>query len=63
MRMADPPPGMPRWVKLFGIIVLVLVLLFVLSVVAGGQHGPGRHVSSGASVAGASPLGLVVRSA
>jgi hypothetical protein len=30
------PPGMPRWVKMFGLItVIVLVLLFVI------QHLPG----------------------
>ena len=48
--MADPPgypdskpPATPRWVKLFGIIALVVVLLFVL-LLAGGHHGPGRHM-------------------
>jgi hypothetical protein len=40
-------PGMPRWVKVSGIIVVVLVLLVVilaLTGVLGGQHGPGRHL-------------------
>ena len=42
-------PGMPRWVKLAGIIALVLVLLVVVLMVAGvgGRHGPGRHLPSG----------------
>jgi hypothetical protein len=40
-------PGMPRWVKVFGIIVIVLVLLFVISLLAGVQHGPGMHAPSG----------------
>lgn len=37
-------PGVPRWVKAFGIVVAAL-LLFMLLVLAvtGGQHGPGRH--------------------
>jgi hypothetical protein len=40
--------GTPRWVKVFGIIALVLVLLFViLLVTGGGSHGPGRHTASG----------------
>ena len=34
----------PRWVKVFGISVLVLVLLFIiLQVISRGRHGPGRH--------------------
>jgi uncharacterized membrane protein len=57
--MAGPPPypGTPRWVKVFGIIVLVLVLLFVVGMfIAGGGHGPGRHAPSGdAGVQGPAP--------
>ena len=49
--MADTPPypGTPRWVKVFGIIALVLVLLVVMIIFTGfgGQHGPGRHTPSG----------------
>ena len=39
-------PGMPRWVKISGIIALVLVLLVGIMLVTGlgGSHGPGRHV-------------------
>jgi hypothetical protein len=48
--MADSPvyPGTPRWVKAFGIVVLVLVLLVVVIMAAGvgGRHGPGRHMPS-----------------
>jgi hypothetical protein len=42
-------PGIPRWVKVFGIIVIVLVLLvgIVLVTGIGGHHGPGRHMPSG----------------
>jgi len=38
----------PRWVKVFGIIALVLVVLVVVMLVTGGgNHGPGRHTGSG----------------
>ena len=39
------PTPAPRWVKAFGLTVLILVLLFVVLQLAGvgGQHGPGRH--------------------
>jgi hypothetical protein len=40
----------PRWVKLSGIVVLVLVLLFVvIMLIAGGSHGPGRHSGLGST--------------
>jgi hypothetical protein len=45
--MADSPPypGTPRWVKVFGIIALVLVLLFVFLMFTRGPggHGLGDH--------------------
>ena len=42
------PPGTPRWVKVLGIIALVVALLAVIAMfVGGGDHGPGRHVPSG----------------
>jgi len=39
----------PRWVKVFGIIALVVVLLFVLLMFTrgAGGHGPRRHMPSG----------------
>ncbi len=39
------PPGIPRWVKVFGIVALVLLvlLILVLTGVFGEGHGPGRH--------------------
>jgi hypothetical protein len=48
----DSTPGAPRWVKVFGIIALVVVLLFLILMFtrgSGGRHGPGRHFSSGES--------------
>ena len=35
------PPSTPRWVKMFGIIALILVLLFVILHLAG--HSLGGH--------------------
>ena len=50
--MADPsqqsdmePQTTPRWVKVFGIIAVIVVLLFVVMLFAPGSHGPGRHMS------------------
>jgi hypothetical protein len=39
----ESPPGAPRWVKLLGVIVLVLVLLFVGLHLAGRGLGPATH--------------------
>ena len=51
------PPGMPRWVKVSGIVVAVLVILVVLMMLlAGGSHGPGRHIPGVQSPAGASAV-------
>jgi hypothetical protein len=50
MHMADLPPySTPRWVKIFGIIALILILLIVVVLVTGlgGEHGPSRHIPSG----------------
>ena len=38
------PPSTPRWVKVFGIIALALVLLLGIMLLSGGEHGPGRHI-------------------
>jgi hypothetical protein len=45
-------PGMPTWLKVGGIVTLILILLVVaIMFIAGGTHGPSRHVpsSSGSS--------------
>jgi hypothetical protein len=41
------PPGMPRWLKVSGIIVAVLVLLLVIVLLVSDGHGPRRHSSGG----------------
>lgn len=58
--MADPLPdddaGTPRWVKVFGVIALVVVLLFVILLLTrgpGGGHGPGRHMAPSVTEQGA----------
>jgi hypothetical protein len=42
-RGPDTYPGTPRWVKLAGIVVLLLVLLFGGLHLAGRGFGPGLH--------------------
>lgn len=39
------PPPVPRWVKVSGAIVAIVVLLLLIALLAGvgGDHGPGRH--------------------
>ena len=50
MANRPPYPGTPRWVKVFGIIVIVVVLLVVAGMfISGGRHGPGRHTPSGSA--------------
>lgn len=47
--MAEPP-ATPRWVKVFGIILLALTLLVSLILLTGrGRHGPERHMSPAGS--------------
>ena len=36
----------PRWVKVSGIIALALIVLVLIVLLTGGNHGPGRHQSS-----------------
>ena len=43
----EAAPPMPRWVKVFiGIIVVVAAMLVLLKIVGGAGHGPGRHMGS-----------------
>ncbi len=42
----ESPPGIPGWVKLSGLIVVVLILLAITaSFILGIEHGPGLHGS------------------
>jgi hypothetical protein len=51
--------GTPRWVKVFGVIALVLVVLFVILILSGrgGGHGPSRHTAAGDPGAHTAPPG------
>lgn len=58
--MNNPPPdaGTPRWVKVFGIVTLVLVLLVGgLLIFGGSSHGPGRHAGGHALPSGIAERG------
>lgn len=46
-------PTTPRWVKVVGVALLILVLVIgvLASGIAGGEHGPSRHVSGTADSA------------
>ena len=37
-------PGAPRWVKIVGMVALLLALTAVGLALAGGEHSPGRHL-------------------
>ena len=52
-------PGTPRWVKIgAAVAVLVLVLLVLILMLAGGEHGPMRHIPVGSSDTPTIAIGL-----
>ena len=40
----------PLWVKVLGIVAILLIVAFAISVIAGIQHGPGIHSLSARSL-------------
>jgi hypothetical protein len=41
-------PGTPRWVQVFGLVaIIIIILLVVAQLLFGVQHGPGMHAPSG----------------
>ena len=49
---AEPTAGTPRWVKVFALLALVVVLSVVVVLLTGrGGHGPRRH-TPGAGTSG-----------
>ena len=43
---AEPGHRRPRWVTLALAVTVLLLLLLVVLWALGGEHGPGRHLSS-----------------
>ena len=43
--------AMPTWVKVFGAVALVIVVVVLIALLSGGEHGPGRHTGSGTATA------------
>ncbi|MGH2654093.1 MAG: hypothetical protein ACRDHV_07060 [Actinomycetota bacterium] len=44
---SEPRAGMPRWVKVFLVIGALLAAAFLITRLAGVQHGPGLHTPAG----------------
>jgi hypothetical protein len=44
-QLHEEAPPTPRWVKVFGGVALAAVLVFVILLVFGSGHGPGRHIA------------------
>ena len=43
-------PGTPRWVKVVGVVtVLLIAAVALVLLLGGGEHGPGRHAPGGDS--------------
>lgn len=53
----EPSTGIPRWVRVVGIILAVAALLVVIVLLVGGGHGPRRHGSPGSGQA--PPAGVI----
>lgn len=50
----ESPPGVPRWVKVFGVVAVIVILLAIAAMIlVGGEHGPGRHMYGGHTAASA----------
>lgn len=45
MSDSESPPGVPRWVKILGVVTVIVILLAIAAMILiGGKHGPGRHL-------------------
>jgi hypothetical protein len=56
---ASSYPGMPTWVKVGGIVTLVVILLVVaIMFIAGGTHGPSRHMPSSSGTSATSQVAV-----
>jgi len=52
--------GTPHWVKVFGAVAALLIILAIVVVVSGrgGDHGPGRHAPDGGAAHTSRPAGV-----
>ncbi|WOT39049.1 hypothetical protein [Streptomyces coeruleorubidus] len=50
--VSGPSGGVSRWVKVSGLVALVVVLLVVVMLLIPGNHGPGRHFGGQAPLVG-----------
>lgn len=41
---------MPRWVRAFVIVGAAVIVLLLLALLTGSEHGPGRHGAAGSSM-------------
>lgn len=56
------PPGMPHWVKVSAVIVVIVaVTLVVVLALSGGEHGPGLHTGAGESAVALSTVAIAPR--
>ena len=40
----DGPPGLPQWVKILALgVAMTLIVLVIVMLLVGGEHGPGMH--------------------
>ena len=40
----DTKRGLPRWAKIIGIVLIIIVLAFIaMTIIGGGEHGPWQH--------------------
>jgi uncharacterized membrane protein len=54
-------PGMPTWVKVGGIVTLILILLVVaIMFIVGVNHGPSRHMPSSSGSSSAPLLAIAI---
>ena len=51
-------PRTPRWVQAFGIVALILIVLFAVQLILGGRHGPGMHAPSSDAGSPAAPSSI-----
>ncbi len=43
--LREGPVGTPRWVKIFGLVAAIVIVLIVVMLLFGGDHGPGRDTA------------------